>query len=153
MECALIAVTIAACGGGGKHPASASTASTPSTPGTSTTAPAAASRHGSAVLTGPLHARLTGENHAPKMNRPWRYSVTVTDAGAHPLSGTVDIEFVFGGQVVGRDTPLTHPVRAGSWRDSLKFTSSAVGQPLSLRAVVHTSLGTVTLDWPITVTA
>lgn len=75
----------------------------------------------------------------------------VTDAAGKPLSGTVDIEFVFGGMVVGRDTPPTHPIRDGSWHAKLKFPAAAVGQPLTFRTVVHTSKGSITLDWPITV--
>jgi hypothetical protein len=77
--------------------------------------------------------------------------VQVTDASGHPLSGTVDIEFVFSGQVVGRDTPPTHPIENGRWQAKLKFPAAAVGTPLTLRAVVHTRVGTITLDWPITV--
>ena len=71
--------------------------------------------------------------------------------GGQPLSGTVDIEFVFGGQVVGRDTPPTHTVVNGGWHDTLKFPATAVGMPLTFRAVVHTRLASVTLDWPVTV--
>lgn len=105
----------------------------------------------SAVTAGPLHAVLHGANHAPKLGRPWSYSMTVTDAVGHPLSGTVDIVFTFGGQVVGHDTPPTHPVRNGTWHDTLTFPAAAVGQQLMFRAVVHASLGSVTLDWPIVV--
>jgi hypothetical protein len=85
------------------------------------------------------------------MNVGWSYSVRVTDAAGNPLSGTVDVEFVFGGQVVGRDTPPTHPVTNGRWHDTLKFPAAAVGMPLTFQTVVHTRLGSITLDWPITV--
>jgi len=125
------------------QPRTATTTSTPST--TSPTTKGGTS----SVLTGPVHGVLRAQNHAPKVNRLWSYTVTATDAAGHPLSGTVDIEFVFGGQVVGRDTPPTHPVRHGRWHDSLTFPPSAVGQPLVFRAVVHTRLGSITLDWPI----
>ncbi len=98
-----------------------------------------------------MHGRLTAENHAPAANKDWRYSLTVTDAAGRPLSGTVDIEFVFGGMVVGHDTPPTHPVTNGRWHDTLRFPADAVGEPLTFRAVVHTRLGSITLDWPIMV--
>jgi hypothetical protein len=94
---------------------------------------------------------VSGDNHAPKVNQHWRYWVKVTDASGRPLSGTVDIEFVFGGQVVGRDTPPTHPVTDGRWRDTIEFPATAVGIPLTFRAVVHTQLGSITLDWPVMV--
>lgn len=77
--------------------------------------------------------------------------MTVTDDHGQPLSGTVEIGFAFGGQIVGRDTPPSHPVTNGQWRDSLKFPAQAVGMPLSVHAVVHTRLGSITLDWPIRV--
>jgi hypothetical protein len=104
------------------------------------------------VQTGPVRGRLVAENHAPKVNVPWRYSVAVTDAAGHPLTGTVDVEFVFNGQVVGRDTPPTHPLTGGRWHDNLKFPAQATGIPLTFQTVVHTMLGSITLDWPVTVT-
>jgi hypothetical protein len=103
------------------------------------------------VSTGPVHGTLRGENHAPRINKDWSYSLRVTDASGHPLSGKVDIEFVFGGQVVGRDTPPTHPVINGRWHDKLKFPAAAVGMPLTFQAVVHARLGSITLNWPVTV--
>lgn len=98
-----------------------------------------------------MQGTLRGENHAPKVNHSWGYSVVVTDAHGHPLNGAVEIEFAFGGQVVGHDTPRSHPVVGGRWHDTLKFPADAVGEPLSLQAVVHTPLGSITLDWPIEV--
>jgi hypothetical protein len=117
---------------------------------TATTAPTATTPTPS-VLTGPVHGRLTAEDHAPVVGQAWRYLVTVTDAAGHPLSGTVDIKFVYGGVVVGHDRPPTHPVSDGRWHDTLEFPSDAVGEPLSFRAVIHTRLGSITLDWPIKV--
>jgi hypothetical protein len=133
-----------ACGGKSKTTTTKTrTASTTTT--TTTTTPA------SSVSIGPVHGRLTAENHAPVVNKDWRYSLTVTDAAGHPLSGTVDIEFVFNGVVVGRDTPPTHPVTNGRWHDTVRFPADAVGEPLTFRAVVHTRLGSITLDWSIMV--
>jgi hypothetical protein len=78
-------------------------------------------------------------------------SVTTGSVRGTLRGENLDIEFAFGGQVVGRDTPPTHPVTDGHWRDSLKFSADAVGMPLSLQAVVHTRLGSITLAWPIRV--
>jgi hypothetical protein len=77
--------------------------------------------------------------------------VVVTDASGHPLSGTVDPEFVFGEQVVGHATPATAPLKNGRWSDNLQFPAQAVGQPLTFQVVAHTRLGSITLDWPVTV--
>ncbi len=143
---------VAACGGSSSTSAtvqSVSTSTNASSPLATTTS--AAPPGGSASVTaGPVRGTLTAPNHAPTVGKPWPYSVKVTDATGKPLSGTVDIEFVFGGQVVGRDTPPTHPVKNGSWGDKIKFPADAAGQPLTFRAVVHTSRGSITLDWPIT---
>jgi hypothetical protein len=98
-----------------------------------------------------MHATLVGENHHPTVNKPWGYTVTVTDANGRALSGTVDIEFTFNGVVVGHDTPPTHPVKAGRWHDTLQFPADATGQPIDVQAVVHTTLGSLTLDWPVKV--
>jgi hypothetical protein len=98
-----------------------------------------------------MGATLVGENHAPKVNQPWSYSVTVTDAKGHQLTGTVDIEFALSGTVVGHDKPPTDPITDGSLHRTLKFPAEAVGVPLELRAIVHTTMGSLTLDWPITV--
>lgn len=141
---ALMSFGLAACGGG----------SSSSQSSTSTTSTSTAQQGGKAAVTsGPVRGTLRAQNHAPKVNKPWVYSVHVTDAGGHPLAGTVEIEFVYGDQVVGRDTPPTHPVTAGRWHDRLTFPAPAVGMPLTFRAVVHTRAGTITLDWPVKVAA
>ncbi len=101
---------------------------------------------------GGLHASLHGENHAPKVGKPWRYTVHASDASGRPVAGTVDSEFAFGGQVVGRETPPTHRLRNGRLNDNLTFPGRAVGSPLTFRVVVHTQLGSVTLDWTVKVT-
>jgi hypothetical protein len=85
------------------------------------------------------------------VNRPWAYTVVVTDAAGRPLSGTVAIQFTFGGAVVGHDTPPTHPVKAGRWHATLTFPAESEGEPISVQAVVTTASGSITLDWPITV--
>jgi hypothetical protein len=143
----LVAVALAACGGSG---GSSSTSTHPATASTSTATHSGAS--GASVTTGPVHGTLVGANHSPKINVKWPYTVTVTDAAGHPLDGTVAINFTFGGEVVGRDTPPTHPLKSGRWHDNLKFPAQSLGEPLSLQAVVHTSSGSITLSWPVTTT-
>jgi hypothetical protein len=153
---AMLSIGVAGCGGGGSK--SSSTISSTTTSATvartesSSTTTTSSGQGVASVHTGPVRGTLTGQNHAPKANQNWSYSVTVADASGHPLNGTVDIEFAFGGQVVGHDTPPTHPVVDGRWHDTLTFPAQAVGEPLSVQAVVHTRLGSITLDWPIEVT-
>jgi hypothetical protein len=99
-----------------------------------------------------MRATLRGESHSPRVGKPWHYSVTATDSGGHPLSGAVDTRFVFGGQVVGRESPPTHPLRNGRLHDDVTFPAQATGIPLSFEVVVRAKPGSVTLDWPVRVT-
>jgi hypothetical protein len=142
----LLASGGAACGGGKSKSTTSRSATSTST--TTSSKPAGGT---SSVSTGPIHGTLVGQSHAPKVKQAWRYSLKVTDATGRPLSGTVDIEFVFAGQVVGRDTPPSHPVTDGRWHDTIEFPARAVGFALTFRAVVHTRLGSVILDWPVKV--
>jgi hypothetical protein len=132
----LLAVALAACGGGQSRSTTTKTRTVATTP--TTTAPATGR---SSVFTGPVRGTLTADNHAPVVNKAWHYSLTVTDESGRRLSGTVDIEFVYGGVVVGRDRPPTHPVTNGRWHDTLEFPAQSVGEPLIFRAVVHTHPG------------
>jgi hypothetical protein len=106
---------------------------------------------GRLVSTRALRATLSGENHTPTVNQPWRYSVTVSNAAGQRLSGTVAIEFLFAGQIVAHDKPPTHPITNGLWQSTLKMPTASVGYPLILRAIAHTPAGSITLNWPITV--
>jgi hypothetical protein len=145
---AVLPLAVAGCGGSTRPsspPAHVAAASS------TTTAPSApAVTGGRLVSAGALRATLSGENHAPRVNRPWRYAVTVTNAGGQPISGTVAIEFLFAGQVVAHDKPPTHPITNGLWESTLKLPTAALGYPLTLRAIAHTPAGSITLNWPIT---
>jgi hypothetical protein len=148
---------VAACGSG-----SSSTSSGPTTTRTTQTtaanaaSPPATATSGSAgtvaaVTTGPVRAALRGADHAPVVKRAWAYSIVATDASGHPLTGTVEVQFVYGGQVVGRDRPPTHQLTNGRWHDNLRFPSAALGIPLTFQTVVRTPAGTATLNWPVKV--
>ena len=148
--------SIAACGSGSKTSSSGAQAAPPTTQTPTTASTHAIATSGStaavaAVTSGPVRATLRGADHTPVVKRNWPFSVTVTDAAGHPLSGTLDVQFVYGGQVVGRDTPPTHRLTNGRWHENLQFPSAAVGIPLTFQVVAHTSPGTVTLDWPVRV--
>ncbi len=162
--CALaLAAALAGCGSSSSSSASQATSSTSTTSSssatstsstgapTSTTSSSAATGGSATVTTGPVRGTLTASNHTPIAGKPWLYSVTVTDAAGHPLSGTVDIEFLFSGTVVGHDTPPVHPLKNGHWHDNLEFPAMSVGYPLTFRAAVKTSAGSINLDWPVEV--
>jgi hypothetical protein len=82
----------------------------------------------------------------------WTYTVHVTDAGGKPLTGRVQTDFVVAGLgVVGTETPAVHKLKDGTLSDTLQFPPDAVGHPITLVTVVHTSAGAVALGWPVTV--
>jgi len=124
-----------------------STTTTTHTTSTTSTKPSAAAP----VYTRPMRATPVGENQNPTVNKAWGYTVTATDAKSRPLSGTVDTEFTFNGTVVGHDTPPTHTIKDGRWHDVLEFPPDSIGEPIDLQAVVHTTLGSLMLDWPVKV--
>jgi hypothetical protein len=96
-----------------------------------------------------MTATLTADNHTPAINQYWHYSVEATDSGGHALSGTVDTQFVYNGQVVGHEAPPTHPLTDGRLDDKVTYPAPALAVQLTFEVVVHTSLGSVTLDWPV----
>ncbi len=146
---AVLSVAVAGCGGSSRPTPQPTRATVTKTTTTPTTPPPVTG--GRPVSAGALRATLSGENHTPMVNQPWRYSVKLTNATGQPLSGTVAIEFLFGGQIVAHDTPPTHAITNGLWQSTLKLPTASVGYPLTLRAVAHTPAGSITLNWPITV--
>jgi hypothetical protein len=102
-------------------------------------------------LTHPVHATLVGENHTPTVNQPWTYTVTVTGAQDQKLSGTETTNYTYNGVVVGTEKPENVKFTAGVYHDTIEFPAAAVGHPLAVQVVVHTSLGSVTLTWSIEV--
>jgi hypothetical protein len=98
----------------------------------------------------PLVATLTGENHNPKIGTLWSYTVTAKDSAGHPLSGTIETEFAYGGSVVGKESPFTHKFSNGSITNKVTFPARAEGVTgLDLQVIVKTSIGTKTLDWTV----
>jgi hypothetical protein len=143
-------LTAAGCGGSKpKHSTSTTRTTTTSTTHASTSAnPATATTP--TVTSGPVHATLHGANHSPTVGKHWAYTVHATDASGKPLSGTVRTVFVFSGTVVGHETPPIHQLKNGVLHDTIEFPASAVGHPITLVTVIHTSAGSVALAWPVT---
>lgn len=118
---------------------------------TPTTSKAPTTQHTITTPAQPIHATLVGENHNPTVNQPWHYTVTVTDAQGHGLSGTETTHYTFNGAVVGTEKPPNARFADGVYHDTIEFPSAAVGYPLDVQTVIHTGLGSATLDWPIEV--
>jgi hypothetical protein len=96
-----------------------------------------------------MTATLHADNHQPTIGQLWHYSVEAVDSGGHALTGTVDTQFVYNGQVVGHEDPPSHPLTNGRLDDAVTFPSPSLAVQLTFEVVVHTSAGSVTLDWPV----
>jgi hypothetical protein len=156
------AVLLGACGGsGGSKTATAksatgasttsatnATSATPtsgapqSSPGSSETSPGVV-RASSGEVTATMHAAT----HRPHVGTRWPIEFVVT-RGGKPAKAEVAYEYLFGGQVVAH---RSHYKFAGSFHDVFVWPSSAVGYPLTFRAVIGTGGATLDLDYPVQV--
>ena len=97
-----------------------------------------------------MRAELHGENHTPKIGVGWAYAVEATNAQGQPLNGTVLAQFLFSGSVVGHQSPPALPLKHGKMSyNKDTFPAESKGIPLEFEVVVTTSLGKVTLNWPV----
>ncbi len=123
------------------------TTSTQASPSTAT----GASR-GVGVVTGSaggVTATLKAGTHKPKVNRSWPIHFIVTDAG-RPAKASVSYEYLFAGQVVAH---RSHYTFEGRFSDTFRWPSSAVGYPLTFRAVIVSGGVAIDLDYPVQVVA
>lgn|SRR5437764_10337098 len=133
---------------------SKTTSSSTSTANTTAAAPGAnpATATTPVAAGGPVRATLHGANHTPVAGKNWTYTLHVTDAGGKPLAGSVDTDFVVAGLgVVGKESPPVHKLKNGTLSDTLQFPADAVGHPITLVTVVHTSAGAVAVGWSVNV--
>ncbi len=97
---------------------------------------------------GGVTATLHAGTHHPKVEVPWPIRFTVSSAG-RPAWASVSYEYLFGGQVVAH---RSHYTFTGHFSDVFKWPSSAVGYPLTFRAVIVSGAKTIDLDYPVQVT-
>jgi hypothetical protein len=160
-------ILLAGCGGSSSKsstqtsPAGSTPSTTATSSGTSQTQPPAATGAGGQqssglsgartvrASAGDLKAVLYAAGHNPKVGRPWPVGFTVTRAG-RPARSSVSYEYLFGGAVVAR---RSHYTFTGSFRDTFQWPRSAVGYPLTFRAVIVSGGTTINLDYPVKVTA
>ncbi len=147
----VLGLAIGGCGGSSKTAQTTST-TTPSTQ--TTTAPTAAPPASSEVAPGVVNASEAGvdatmhaSTHKPRINDPWPVSFTVTRTGK-AVKAEVRYQYLFAGQVVAR---RSHYVFEGSFHDTFHWPASAVGYPLTFRAVITAANVTLNLDYPVQV--
>jgi hypothetical protein len=155
---AALVVVLPGCGGGrssqSSHqspqpraataPATTASAQAPSTGAPS--ANAGASRSASASA-GAVTATLRAGTHRPRVQRAWPVRFTVTSAG-RPVAASVEYEYLFAGQVVAH---RSHYRFTGRFSDVFRWPASAVGYPLTFRAVIRAQGATINLDYPVQV--
>jgi hypothetical protein len=102
-----------------------------------------------------IRVTLTAQSHSPRVGKPWRYEVRVTDAAGRPVPASVHLQMVSVGTPVGQIG--LHYVKNGVWRETIggdgnaPFPAAARGQPLTFQAIVFAKGQTVAKNWPILV--
>jgi hypothetical protein len=96
-----------------------------------------------------MRVEFRGQDHSPKIKIKWQYFVEATNASGQPLAGKVLTEFLFSGTVEGKEVPPYHTLKGGKLANKVTFPPDSLGVPLMVQVVVTTSLGSVTLDWPV----
>jgi hypothetical protein len=150
---AVLVGALAASGGCGGSSSAGRTATTSSSGrGTSRApagAPALAGEPGAVTATvGATRASMHAGTHSPRAGRPWPVRFAVTSAG-RAARASVAYEFLLAGQVVARRSHYTFD---GHFSDVVVWPASAIGYPLTFRAVVAAGARTVNLDYPVRVT-
>lgn len=145
------------CGGGGSTTSSGSTASSPTrSPAPTSTAstaaqpavvPSSAGAHTVRASAGGVTATMHAGTHQPKVDRPWPIHFSVT-RGGHDVRASVDYEYLFGNQVVAH---RSHYTFTGRFSDVFTWPSSAVGFPLTFRAVIRSAGASINLDYQVQV--
>jgi hypothetical protein len=110
---------------------------------------------------GPLTATFTAGSHRPNCKQKWPITVTASLNGK-PAHASAFYQFMYSGQVVAKrypfaDTPRNRRNRIwdffGRFTDNTfgPFGALAVGQPLTVRAVVHAGRYTAYPSYSVTV--
>jgi hypothetical protein len=140
--------------GGSSHPATSSTTSSSSAATTSSSSAATAVGEGAAGSTLPVSASVGGVTatmhagtHHPKVQQPWPIGFIVT-RGGRPAGASVSYEYLFAGQVVAR---RSHYRFTWHFADVFQWPATAVGYPLTFRAVIVAGASTIDLDYPVQV--
>lgn len=160
LPCAVLgALALAGCGGSSGATSTPGASSTPATaaaqaPGGTGTAQSGSAVSGIQVAAGVVRGSASGVTatlhagtHAPRVGEPWPIHFTVTARGA-PAHASVSYEYLYAGAVVAR---RSHYVFVGRFSDVFKWPATAVGYPLTFRAVVVSGGVTIDLDYPIQV--
>jgi hypothetical protein len=102
-----------------------------------------------------IHVQLTADSHHPRVGKPWRYEVRVTDAAGKSVQARIHLQVLFGGAPVGQIG--RHRVANGVWQETIgakgnePFPAQARGVRLVFEAVVMAKGQTRKAHWWIEV--
>ena len=96
---------------------------------------------------GKLTATMHAASHHPRVERPWPVSFTASRSG-RSVHARVHYEYMFAGRVVAHRSTYTF---TGRFLDVFRWPASAVGYPLTFRAVVSSAGASVNLDYAVQV--
>ncbi|HEX5308855.1 MAG TPA: hypothetical protein VFW38_07220 [Solirubrobacteraceae bacterium] len=99
------------------------------------------------ATSGAVTASLSAAGHSPRVGVPWPVSFAVASKG-RPAQAEVRYEYMFGGAVVAH---RSHYKFSGRFHDTFNWPASAVGYPLTFRAVILSGGSTLNLDYPVQV--
>lgn len=152
----LATALLSACGGSSKPSSHAASTTSSSSTAASTSAATSTSTGVTGTSTaagvvsassGGVTATLRATTHSPKVNVAWPISFAVVKAGA-PVQAKVRYEYLFGGTVVAKRSNYTFN---GHFHDNFLWPGSAVGYPLTFRALISADGQTLLLDYPVQV--
>ncbi|MCL2769345.1 MAG: hypothetical protein FWD42_04460 [Solirubrobacterales bacterium] len=151
----LAGLALAACGGTKAHTGAAgggvaASTTTTTVTHTATTPPGTSAGHPANVVSassGGVSATLHVPGPNPRVNRSWPISFLVSSHG-RPASASVRYEFLFAGTVVAHRSFYRF---TGHFHDIVVWPGSALGYPLTFRAVVTSGSVTLNLDYPVKV--
>jgi hypothetical protein len=87
-----------------------------------------------AFTSGPLAYTFGAPTHTPAVGKRWRLQVGVKRSG-RPVSGTVKIDILHQGQVVGHVTD--GPLKGGRFAHDFDWPKESVGHPLTVKTTVY----------------
>lgn len=90
---------------------------------------------------------MHASGHHPRVGKRWPVSFEVRYANA-PAHARVRYEYLFAGQVVAHRSNYSF---SGSFHDTFVWPRSAVGYPLTFRAVMTNGKTTLNLDYAVQV--
>jgi|GEM_PF-850686 hypothetical protein len=118
---------------------------------TSSTTAKATTTNATAPVKLPFKATFSAPSHHPIVKKNWPITVNVTDLSGKPIAATLQMNFLLGTLRVGQvDNGKIHHF-TGRYHENITFPAAAVGNQLTLQAVVKAKGKTKKLPWAISV--